>query len=156
MTSNLVDARAGRVAARLAKVVEGALGTVELSLPQYRLLVFLSEKSEAASALAAKLAVSPPSVTALVDGMVSRGLVERRPDDSDRRRVAHMLTDEGRATLAAADEAVERALCELAELLGPARGRRASDGLALWGEALDAARTKRLADVARTKRLAAR
>ena len=145
MTSNLVDHRAGRVAARLAKVLEGALGTVELSLPQYRLLVFLSEKAEAASTLASKLAVRPPSVTALVDGMVARGLVERRPDESDRRRVAHTLTDEGRNTLAAADEAVERALADLADLLGPARGRRAAEGLALWGEALDAARERRLA-----------
>ena len=139
----VIGARPGRVAARLAKLVERAVTEAELSLPQYRLLVFLSEASVAASALADKLAVSPPSVTALVDGLVARGLVERRPDATDRRRVTHVLTERGHTTLAAADDAVAGALARLVELIPASRRRRAVDGLELWGDALDAARTER-------------
>ena len=62
--------RAGRVGARLARQVEVGLAQVELSLSQYRTLMFLDEGSAAASALADHLAVSRPSVTAVVDGLV--------------------------------------------------------------------------------------
>jgi long-chain acyl-CoA synthetase len=142
MESNELGARPGRVAARLAKLVERAVTEADLSLPQYRLLAFLSEASVAASALADKLAVSPPSVTALVDGLVARGLVERRPDAADRRRVTHVLTEDGHTTLAGADAEVAAALGRLVDLLPAARRRRAIEGLELWGEALDAARTR--------------
>lgn len=135
-----------RAAARLGKVAELALGEVDLSLPQYRMLAFLhSDGSSAASALAGKLAVSRPSLTALADGLVSRGMVERRPYEGDRRRVDHVLTAEGRAALAAGDEAVERRLTDLLSNLDPARRRRAAEGLALCLDALDAARAQRLA-----------
>jgi long-chain acyl-CoA synthetase len=131
----------GRTVAWLAKSLDRALAELGLSLPQYRLLAFLSEGSAAATALAAHLAVSPPSLTALADGLVARGLVERRADVADRRRVAHVVTGEGLHALAAADEAVERQLTTLAQRLPPARRRRAVAGLNLWSQALTAARS---------------
>src|SRR5438552_18615506 len=78
---------AARALARLARHVEHALDSLELSLPQYRLLSLLGDGSSASSALAGRLAVSPPSVTAVVDGLVTRGLVERHADAADRRRL---------------------------------------------------------------------
>ncbi len=83
----------------LARQVELALVEVDLSLPQYRILILLDEGKVAASALADRLAVSRPSVTAVVDGLVTRGLVERHHDPADRRRVGHDLTAEGRRLL---------------------------------------------------------
>ena len=65
-----------------------ALAQVELTLPQYRVLGILAEGSAAASGLADRLAVRRPSITALIDGLVARGLVDRRQEDADRRRVA--------------------------------------------------------------------
>ena len=119
--------RAGRVGARLARQVEVGLAQVELSLSQYRTLMFLDEGSAAASALADHLAVSRPSVTAVVDGLVGRGLVERKHDDEgDRRRVDHRLTEQGRRVLCQADDAVEARLREIAGHLsgeGQAAGR---------------------------------
>jgi long-chain acyl-CoA synthetase len=129
----------------LAKSLERALADVNLSLPQYRLLIFLSQGSAAATALAGHLAVSPPSLTALADGLVARGLVERRTDASDRRRVAHVVTKKGLRALRDADRAVERSLTALGERLAPAKRRRAVDGLGLWAEALGAARAERQA-----------
>ena len=130
----------GRTTARLARVTERAVGGIGLSLSQYRVLSLLDEGSAVATALADHLAVSRPHVTAIVDALVERGLVERRPDPQDRRRVSHGLTGPGRAALAAADEAVEARLAGLLDRLPPAAARQAASGLASWGDALDAAR----------------
>lgn len=99
-----------RVLARLSKIIEHALADDDLSLSQYRLLAFLSQGDWAASALADRLDVSRPSVTGLVDGLVRRGLVERRPSTDDRRRVDHVLTTAGRKALHRADERAEARL----------------------------------------------
>jgi long-chain acyl-CoA synthetase len=104
----------GRVIARLARHIEVALATVDLTLPQYRVLIHLAEGKHAASGLADKLAVSRPSVTGVVDGLVARGLVRREQDSADRRRVGHELTDAGRLLLGAADAEVQRRIEEIA------------------------------------------
>ncbi|HWB72006.1 MAG TPA: MarR family transcriptional regulator, partial [Egibacteraceae bacterium] len=133
-----------RAAARLARVVERALAEPELSLAQYRLLAFLAEGASAAAVIADKLAVSRPSITALVDGLVSRGLVARSGDPSDRRRVHVALTDAGRKALALADEAVTRRLAALLEPLPATTARKAVTGLEALREALDIDRAGRL------------
>lgn len=139
---------AGRAAARLAKALELALGDVNASLPQYRLLAFLSGGPERATALAGMLEVSPPTLTALVDGTVAKGLVERRSVEDDRRCVRHVLTPAGEQALAAADAAVTARLEELLGHLTPAQGRKVVEGLELLGVALTAA-----ADTVRTAKV---
>ncbi len=132
----------GRVAARLAKQVERALAELGLSVPQYRVLANLAEGPSAASALAERLIVSRPSVTAIADGLVERRLVERRATPTDRRAVIHVLTDRGFKVLASADEAIERRLHDLAASLTDAERRRAFSGLQAWQKALDAVRKR--------------
>src|SRR5436309_5044532 len=83
---------AARALARLARHVEQALDPLELSLPQYRVLSLLGDGSSASSALAHRLAVSPPSLTPVVAGLVGRGLVARDADTGDRRRLTLHLT----------------------------------------------------------------
>src|SRR5262249_10526085 len=61
----------GRIVARLARQIEVALAKVDLTLSQYRVLIHLCEGREAASGLADKLAVSRPSITGVVDGLVA-------------------------------------------------------------------------------------
>jgi long-chain acyl-CoA synthetase len=129
----------GRTAAWLAKQVELALVSVDLSLPQYRILGLLTEGSAMSSALAARLAVRPPSITAVVDGLVGRGLVARRHGQDDRRRVDHVLTAKGQKLLAAANEAVDARLAGIAGSLDSEElTARALEGLALWREAMAA------------------
>lgn len=136
----------GRTAAWLAKQVEIGLGTVDLSLPQYRVLAMLESTSALSSDLAERLAVRPPTVTAVVDGLVTRGLVERRTVVGDRRRVDHVLTDHGHRVLDAADTAVNARLCEIAgHLEGADETDRAFEGLTLWRRALVASRLSRSA-----------
>jgi len=133
-----------RVIARLARQVELALTTVELTLPQYRVLAFLADGNQAASRLAEKLAVSRPSVTGVVDGLVARGLVTRSEDPADRRRVGHELTPGGRQVLETAEAEVQRRLTEIASHR-PDRAAAAFAGLATWQETLDSYRIARRA-----------
>jgi long-chain acyl-CoA synthetase len=95
----------GRVAAWLSKRVEVAVAELDLTLPQYRVLGILAEGSAAASGLADRASVRRPSITALIDGLVARGLVDRQADGHDRRRIALKLTDEGARIIATADQA---------------------------------------------------
>lgn len=128
---------AWRTAAWLSRQVELGLASVELTLPQYRVLALLSEGSSMSSALAHRLAVRPPSVTAVVDGMVTRGLVERCNVEDDRRRVALALTAEGKRLLDAADHAVDRRMTALlAHLKDEGQVTRALDGLDVWRQAM--------------------
>lgn len=124
--------------------MELALTAVDLTLPQYRVLILLAEGNEAASALAEKLAVSRPSVTGVVDGLVARGLVGRITVPDDRRRVDHDLTDAGRRLLDRAETEVEQRLGEIAAHR-PERADEAFAGLQPWQEALDSRRSARRA-----------
>jgi DNA-binding MarR family transcriptional regulator len=73
-----------------------------LALGDYEVLVHLSEGADRAvrmSELAAKLHLSPSGITRRIDGLVKRGLVERRPCPSDRRGSNAVLTPVGLKTL---------------------------------------------------------
>ena len=136
----------GWTAARLARTVELALGTADLSTAQYRLLNQLAQGDDASTSLAKKLAVSAPSVTAVVDGLVHRGAIERTPSVEDRRRISLALTSTGKQLLAEAEAAVSSRLESVAsELEDQERIQAALSALALWGEALDKARARRFA-----------
>src|SRR5262245_29028241 len=140
------EVRAVRAIARTARLFEVALDDLELSLGQYRMLVLLDGGDRAASRMADHLAVSRPSVTAMVDNLASRGLVHRWTPEDDRRRVIHELTDAGRALLGEADQ-------RLAAWLGAVAEHGESPvllaGLAELHDALDAARDARDAEPAR-------
>jgi long-chain acyl-CoA synthetase len=120
----------------MAKQVELGLASVDLSLSQYRILSLLAEGSAMSSSLAERLAVRPPSVTAVIDGLVARGLVARTHSEDDRRRIALGLTEPGIELLEAADKAVNDRLVQIASGLGAKKGERAIASLGQWHEAL--------------------
>lgn len=126
----------GRVAAWLSKRVEVALSELDLTLPQYRVLGILAEGSAAASGLADRLAVRRPSITAIIDGLVARGFVERRHEESDRRRIELKLTEEGARIIAEADRSVDEYLASIATCLPDKDEAMALRSLELWGQAL--------------------
>jgi long-chain acyl-CoA synthetase len=136
---------AGRTIARLAKLVEAAIAPLELSLPQYRLLALLVDGAAMSSTLAARLTVKPPTVTAVVDGLVARGLVTRQADPHDRRRLPLALTPEGTALLEQANASVGAALLDGLGLVGEPDAHAAVDGLDAWQKVLDARRDLRVA-----------
>lgn len=132
----------GRTVARLGRHVEVALRKLDLTTAQYRALVQLDEGAEASSSLAAKLAVSRPSVTAVVEGLVQRGLVDRQQSAADRRWVSVQLTEAGRAVLAEADGIVIDRLVNLLSGLGATDAGIAVTGIVQWQVALDEHRAR--------------
>lgn len=93
----------------------------------YYLLAVLSNDAPGSQAELARLcSLLPAQLVPVLDALESAGLVERRRDERDRRRMIVRITEDGRARLAQVDEAA-RGL--EAELLGPVddelRGRLA-------------------------------
>ena len=78
-----------RAIARLSRLFEKRLADDGMTLPQFRVLAFLSEGEWAASKVAEWLAVSRPSLTSLVDGLVERGWVERKEHPTESGHGAH-------------------------------------------------------------------
>ena len=95
----------------------------DLSVPLFRILVFLNRNTGASlSDIAERMGLTLPSVSKMVDGLVSRQLVTRRPDRIDRRRVTLALTTAGRTVMEAASAFTQTRLAErLAALSEPER-----------------------------------
>ena len=95
---------------------------VDLTPSRHRLLRVVAREPEPQrqTALAAALDVVPRSVTSLVDDLERAGLVERRPDPTDRRATLVAVTDQGRAVLAEADHRRRQHAEELLARLQPA------------------------------------
>jgi len=91
----------------LPRMPEPALGEVKLSLTQYRLLGYLLQGGTIQSDLAFQLSVTKQSVTRVVDSLVARGLVTRRTDPGDGRRVIHRITAKGRRLHHDANQRIE-------------------------------------------------
>lgn len=90
--------------------------------------------------LAERTLTDPSSVSVVVARLVARGLVARRRDPSDRRRVVLSLTRRGRALLASAPEPVQVRLVAALRALPPARLRPFDRVLADLVRAIDAGR----------------
>lgn len=142
-TRSARSADAVRAAARLAKVSGSALSDAGLTLPQYRVLVFLAIRERPANHVASLLGVTPSTVTAVVDGLVSRSLVERRTDPGDRRRVVLALTAAGHYAVSQGDQVVGEALDRLLARLEPGDAETALVGLELLNRAMEAALDER-------------
>jgi DNA-binding MarR family transcriptional regulator len=123
-----------RLLARLARVAEQACQETGISLPQYRLLVSLAGESLRAGELAARVGVSRPTLTSLMDGLERNGLLERKPVPSDRRGVRLEPTTRGLLAL----ERAERALgTRLGRLVDRQMAARFADAIVEVGDALD-------------------
>jgi DNA-binding MarR family transcriptional regulator len=140
LTSSLTDA--ARALVRVTRMLEHA--TTELTLPQYRLLVMVASGDHRASQLAGRLALSRPTVTAAVEGLVERGFLARSEVCGDRRAVQLTLTDAGRGALARTDAAMEERLAQVLDRCGdPAL---AELGLLQLAGAVDRVVAERMAD----------
>lgn len=87
-----------------------------LTVPQFRTLCYVSTSGGSSlSAVADFVGLSLPAMSRLVDGLVEKRLMERRPSDDDRRHVRLWVTRDGETSLS---EAREMAQAELAKALG--------------------------------------
>lgn len=99
-------------------------GAREVSVPQFRTLAYLNRnEGTSLSDVAEHIGLTLPSMSVLVDGLVSRGLIVRQTHPEDRRRMTLGLTERGRKKLRMAREATASYLEEkLGTLSGAERG----------------------------------
>jgi DNA-binding MarR family transcriptional regulator len=88
-------------------------GTALLSVPQFRTLLFISRnKGASISEVAEHIGLTLPTMSTLVDGLVTRNFVSRKAHRDDRRRMDLTLTQEGETTLEAARKGTQKYLKE--------------------------------------------
>ena len=88
-----------RTGARLLACIDQAVRHHRLSTAGRGALAILDGAGQPLSptAIAERLIVTTASVTSLLDTLERRGLVERQPDPTDRRRLLIVITQEGKA-----------------------------------------------------------
>lgn len=90
--------------------------SLDLTVPQFRTLAYVN-RNEGSSLyeVANHVGLTPPTMTRLVDGLIARGLMARKDDPDDRRRVRLTVTGRGQAIL---ETATQGTLSYLADKLG--------------------------------------
>ncbi|MEF2978461.1 MarR family winged helix-turn-helix transcriptional regulator [Subtercola sp. YIM 133946] len=96
------------VPVRLNRLFAATLGGLDprLTFRQYRTLQRVANGYTSLSQLAARGSLSLPTVSENVDGLVKRGLMTTVQSAADRRAIILSVTDEGRAAVGVADEAL--------------------------------------------------
>jgi DNA-binding MarR family transcriptional regulator len=118
--TGLLDALAG-AAHRVERRIEAALGPDGPGLDRWRVLDLLADgEGRPMSGIAAAVRVPAPTLTKIVDRLIDQGLVYRRVDETDRRRVLVLLADRGRELHARLAPAVREVETALLRDLGPA------------------------------------
>src|SRR5579883_2897913 len=90
------------VTAAYRALVAGAeqWAAAKLTMPQLKVLLLLARSGSApVSWLAARMSVSPPNITGILDRLEERGWVRRTSDPRDRRIVRIVLSDSGQSLL---------------------------------------------------------
>lgn len=124
----------------------------DLSLARFDLLATLArEDGQTLAALSRRMLVTAGNLTGLVDRAERDGIVERRPDPSDRRLTRVFLTARGQGV---AERAIERHAEVAEEILGPLDAREREELRTLLGrlrEVLDLADGRRSAIVTKPR-----
>ncbi len=134
-----------RTVVRLSRMFERACG--ELHLAHYRVLAAVAEGERRASHVAERLALGKPAISASVDALCRRGLLVRKPSESDQRVLTLQLTRAGEQLLAQTEAAMIERLDAVLEHVGDRRAAVAA--LTQLGGALDDFAAERLGKAAR-------
>lgn len=121
---NPSDRRTGHVAWQIGQImasrIERALRPFQLTLAQNNALTQATLDPGVSSATAARrTAITPQSMGTAVNGLVERGLLERRTAPGDRRTHRLHATEAGRRLAAEARTMVDAAHAEALEVLTP-------------------------------------
>lgn len=92
----------------------------KLSYQQKNMIMLIhGQESVSVTELAGMLNVSPPSVSAMVERLVERGLLTRTPCEKDRRRVEIRVASEALEQIAFVERKIQESFEGLVEELGP-------------------------------------
>ena len=115
-------------------------GKAELSVPQFRTMLFVQfHRGAALSVLAEHLGLRPPTVTRIVDGLQARGFLDRGSSGEDRRRKTLTLTAAGKSFIVAHHAQAAEALAEVLADMPDRDAEQLSAGLAALRRVLDEA-----------------
>jgi DNA-binding MarR family transcriptional regulator len=117
----------------------------DLNLAHYRVLSAVSSGDERASRVAERLALGRPTVSAAVESLCGRGLLDRGEVAGDQRASALSLTPAGEALLDAIETEMITRISALCARTPDAE--RVMESLAWLGLALDEAMEERLNDL---------
>jgi DNA-binding MarR family transcriptional regulator len=139
-----VQARLVQVVPRLVRIMARALEGLDppLSVRQFLVLQRIDEGARRNVDLARVIRVSGPTMSGVVDRLVSMGLVERVLDEDDRRAVSLSLTPEGRAVLASHSRRLEAELGKLLAHVGHRGRTELSKGIDVLDAALESKRAR--------------
>lgn len=103
-----------------------------LSVPQFRVLAFLSHNPDSSlSDVAEHIGITRATASPLIDRLVQRGLVDRREDPTERRHIQLKLTSEGHDRLEEIRNSTRQKLAELLDEMTSEELEQVSAGLAL-------------------------
>ena|SRR6185312_847618 len=109
---------------------------VDFTTPQYRVLSKIARESSTVSELAEWMGVRPPTMSRMVDALVSKKLVARgsREETGDRRQIRLRATARGAKQVAAIRASTQRELAKRMAQLTDAQRRSLRAGLAVLKE----------------------
>lgn len=86
----------------------------DLTVPQFRTLLFIDKHPETSlSDVADHIGLTLPTLSKMVDGLVARNLVVRKPSPEDRRRIKLTITASGQVQLEAARKGTQERLADI-------------------------------------------
>lgn len=95
-----------------------------LTVPQFRTLCYLSNAPKSSlSDVADFIGLSLPAMSRMVDGLVDKGLIDRRTCQNDRRHVRLCITPVGEITVAESRQLAQQQLAEVIGRLNPQQQR---------------------------------
>jgi DNA-binding MarR family transcriptional regulator len=146
------EAAAVQALIRIGRLLEKA--TSRLSLSDFRVLSAIQAGEERASRVAARLSIGRPTISATVDSLCRRGLLERREVHHDQRADSLVITAEG---VVVRDE-VESELAQVVKRLSIRAGQLESimHSLALLGGAIEEEMREHATDLTRAQKATAR
>ncbi|MBE9156338.1 MarR family transcriptional regulator [Nodosilinea sp. LEGE 06152] len=113
-------------------------GKPHLSLSQLRVLYFLRRRSRSSlSEIADYLDVTRPTMSAMVERLVQRGLVNRISDPVERRRIILTLTAEGAAQMERVYDTTLQTVADRLAALSETQLQQVQAGLAILADLFD-------------------
>ena len=125
---------------RVSRLIESATG--DLSVADWRVLSIIERGEGSPSRVADRLLLSRPTISATLDSLAKRGLIERTTLPDDARAVSISLSADGVELLGRAEVRMSRQLELLCDRTADAS--RVVAALALLDDAIEAAVTERI------------
>ena len=133
---NILDSMAQVLPLFHRKLLRMDLGGVsgDLSRLHFGIMEILSERDMTVTELARMTNMSKPQMTAAIDKLVKLDVLERHPDENDRRVINMVLTEHGRTLLREVRRKIKQSIRKTLSSLTPEELAQMSDALKILRE----------------------